>query len=43
VNLALWRLHRTRPASALVFHAPSWTPPVAAALTALLILFEIFR
>jgi len=33
VNLALWRLHRTRPRSGLAFAVPSWCPPLAAAFS----------
>jgi APA family basic amino acid/polyamine antiporter len=33
VNLALWRLHRTRPRDGLAFAVPSWCPPVAAAFS----------
>lgn len=42
VNLALWHLHRTRPVPATGFRTPSWTPPVAAALTMVLIGLEFF-
>jgi APA family basic amino acid/polyamine antiporter len=33
VNLALWRLHRTRPRDGLAFAVPSWCPPLAAAFS----------
>jgi amino acid transporter len=40
VDLALWRVHRTSPATAGGFAAPRWVPPVGAALAAILLAAE---
>lgn len=43
VNLALWRLHRTRPRADLAFAVPGWCPPLAAAFCVALLLAEFLR
>jgi len=41
VDLALWRLQRLGPPAAEGFHAPAWVPPVAALLSAVMLVSEI--
>ncbi len=43
VNLALWRLKRTRPQDGLYFHAPAWCPPLGAGICVALIVLELLR
>ena len=43
VNVALWRLHRTRPRDGLAFHEPPWCPPLGAGISVALIVLELLR
>lgn len=43
INLALARLHRTRPRDDLAFAVPRWCPPLAAAFCVALLVAEILR
>lgn len=42
VDLALWRVQKTRPAGQGIFAVPRWIPPIAAASAAALILAALF-